>query len=135
MTRAYVCKKISEYPPPPLGFTYPIQNMRGSRGGQGVRTPLKIAKNRIFYQYRSGSPEQSQSYQASIQCWAVIGTPAKRHLMAFSWRVDDARPAYSGTWILPNHHPPSPPKKKTKKKLCQSWTPSDKTFWISACKT
>ena len=24
-----------------------------------------------------------QSYQASIQCWAIIGMPAKRHLMAF----------------------------------------------------
>ena len=27
-------------------------------------------------------PEKSQSYQASIQCWAIIGKPAKRHLNA-----------------------------------------------------
>ena len=37
-------------------------------------------------------------------------------------------PAYSGTWILP----PLIKKKKKKKKRFQSWTPSDKTFWIRA---
>ena len=46
-----------------------------------------------------GSPEKSQSYQASIPCWAIIGPPAKRHLngvsLAGRWW-----PAYSGTWIL-----------------------------------
>ena len=30
------------------------------------------------------SPEQLQSYQASIQFWAIIGTPAKRHLNGVS---------------------------------------------------
>ena len=29
------------------------------------------------------SPEKSQSYQANIQCWAIISTPVKRHL---KWR-------------------------------------------------
>ena len=29
---------------------------------------------------RRGSPERSQSYQAGIQCLAIIGPPAKRHL-------------------------------------------------------
>ena len=24
-----------------------------------------------------------------MQCWAIIGQPAKRHLMAFRWRVFD----------------------------------------------
>ena len=33
-------------------------------------------------------PKKSQSYQASIQCWATIGPPMKRHLMAFRWRAD-----------------------------------------------
>ena len=30
--------------------------------------------------FLSGSPEKSQSYQASIQCWAIVDPPAKRHL-------------------------------------------------------
>ena len=44
-------------------------------------------------------PLKSQSYQASIRCWAISGTPAKRHLygvsLACQWW-----PAYSGVWIL-----------------------------------
>ena len=31
-------------------------------------------------QHWSGAPEKSQTYQASIQCWAIIGTPEKHHL-------------------------------------------------------
>ena len=33
-------------------------------------------------------PLKNRSYQASIQCWAIIGRPAKCHLMAFRWRAD-----------------------------------------------
>ena len=43
-------------------------------GGAGVRTPGK-----------------SQNNLASIQCWAIIGPPAKRHLnekLAFRWQAD-----------------------------------------------
>ena len=53
---------------------------------QVVRTPPPppqpyiSQKYRVSWQYWSGSPEKSQSYQASIQCWAIIGTPAKHHL-------------------------------------------------------
>ena len=54
--------------------------MCGTRGGtwgpDPPPTPWKITKYRVFWQYRSGSPEKSQD---SIQCWAIIGTPAKRH--------------------------------------------------------
>ena len=32
-------------------------------------------KYRVSKQYWSGSTEKSQSYQASIQCWNIIGTP------------------------------------------------------------
>ena len=52
-------------------------------GGQWVQTPppLKNHKNIGFsQQYWSESPEKSQSYKASIQCWAIMGPPAKRHL-------------------------------------------------------
>ena len=44
--------------------------------------PGKSVKYSIFkpsYQFWSGSPEISQSWLASIQCWAIIGPPAKRH--------------------------------------------------------
>ena len=97
--------------------------MRGSRGGIGgldPPTPEKSRKWRISQQYWSKSSKTSPSYQTSIQCWAIIGTPAKRHLKGVSpagwwW------PAYSGIWIL-----------KKMKTSFRSWTPSDKTFWIRA---
>ena len=68
---------------------------------QGIWTPpppppppppprLKKFKNIGFpKQYWSGSPEKItklQMYKSSIQCWATIGPPAKRH-MAFCWQV------------------------------------------------
>ena len=43
----------------------------------------------VSLQHWSGSPEKSQSYQANIQCWAIIGPPAKRHLNGFLLAVDD----------------------------------------------
>ena len=46
-------------------------------------------------QYWSGSTEKWQSYQASNQCWAIIGPPAKRHT-SFCWRAD-YDPLLSGT--------------------------------------
>ena len=50
-------------------------------GGQGIRThpPTQITKYKVSKKFLSGSPEKSQSYQAKYQCWAIIGTPAKRH--------------------------------------------------------
>ena len=42
--------------------------------GTGSGPPLKNPKAVGFL----GSPEKSQSYQASIQCWAIIGPPAKK---------------------------------------------------------
>ena len=47
---------------------------RGDRGSGPP--PLKNHKNRVSKQYWFRSPEKSQSYQASIQCWAIIGPPA-----------------------------------------------------------
>ena len=60
---------------------------------------LKNHKNIGFLkQYWSGSPEKSQSYQASIQCWAIICTPAKRHLNVVSL-AGRRWPHFSGIWI------------------------------------
>ena len=106
--------------------------MRGSRGGDRGSGPPpppgKLQKYRVPLQYWSGSFEKSQSYQASIPCWAIIGPPAKRHLngVSLAGRVDGP---LGGILILP----PLINLKKTKKKR-QSWrTSSDKTFWIRAC--
>ena len=53
---------------------------RIQRMGTGVRTPsLKYHKNIGFLSKTGPDPEKSQSYQASIQYWANIGPPAKRH--------------------------------------------------------
>ena len=45
------------------------------------------------------SPEKSQSSQASIQCWAIMGPPAKCHLNGISL-VGQWWPDFSGSWIL-----------------------------------
>ena len=67
------------------------------RGGQGVRppTPLKNHKNIGFL----SSSGQEQSYRASIQCCAIISTPAKRHLNGGSL-AGRLWPACSGIWIF-----------------------------------
>ena len=59
-------------------------------GGQGVWTPPPSEKSQnIGFSNRSGSPQKSQLPSQHPMC-AVIGTPAKRHLMmAFRWRADD----------------------------------------------
>ena len=65
-------------------YTKPWADPEGG-GGQGVRTPpLKSQKYTVSKQYWSGSTEKLQSYQASIQCWAVIGPLVKCHLNGIS---------------------------------------------------
>ena len=54
--------------------------------GTGVQTPLKNHKHIGFLIITNTGADQS--YQASIQCWANVGLPAKRYL-AFHWRADD----------------------------------------------
>ena len=66
--------------------------MYGSRGGTGgpdPPPPLKNHKNIGFPSNTVPDSLKNRSYQASIQCWGIIGTPVKRHLMAFRWRADD----------------------------------------------
>ena len=86
-------------------------------------SPEKSQKYSVVFvcvqQYWSGSPEKSESYQARIQCWAVFGTPAKRHLNGVSLSAEDGP-------LLVIHS-------STKKKGCQNETPSEKTFWIRTC--
>ena len=75
--------------------------MRGSReGGQGVRNPAPRKSQNIGFLSSTGPDSlKSQNYQASIQCWVIIGTPSKR--TAFRRRVNDSPLMNSGIWILP----------------------------------
>ena len=52
-------------------------------GGRGSGHPLKKYKNKGFPSNTGPDPLKIQSYQASIQCCAIISTQAKRH---FKWR-------------------------------------------------
>ena len=55
-----------------------------------VRTPPPEKSQNIgFSSNTCPDPLKNRSCEASIQCWAFIGMPAKRHLMAFRWRADD----------------------------------------------
>ena len=58
-------------------------------GGRGSEPPLKNHKNIGFSNNRGPDPLKYRRYQASIECWVNIGTPVKRHLMAFHWWDDD----------------------------------------------
>ena len=103
------------------------QSMGGSRGGTGGPDPppLKYHKTIEFSRNIGQDLLQKRSYQASIQCWAIIGTPAKRHLMAFRRRANDGP-------LIVYLDPLSP--RQLKRKCCQSWTHSDEIFWIRACR-
>ena len=108
-----------------LGSSLPKCGFGEGTGAQ--HPPLKNHKN-IWYSSNTGlDPLKNHCYQASIQCLAIIGTPSKRHFMAFCWRADDGPLLV----VLGSSIPSSAKKKKIKR--CQSWTPSDKTFWIRAC--
>ena len=77
-------------------------DMRSSRGwNRGSRPPMKNNKN-IGFLSNTGPdpPEKSQSYEVNNQCWAIIGTEAKRHLNDISL-VGQCWPTDSGIWILP----------------------------------
>ena len=68
---------------PPFIIRFGPAHVRIQRGGRGNH------KNIGFLSNTGSDPLKNRSYQASIQCWTIIGTPAKRHLMAFRWRADD----------------------------------------------
>ena len=76
-------------------------------GVQGSGPPRKSQKYSFFKQYWSPyEPLKTvvlPSHQASFQFWAIIGTPAKRHLNGVSL-ADRRWPANCGFWIIP---PPS----------------------------
>ena len=58
--------------------SHPCADPEGGTGGPDP-PPEKSQKYRV-YGNTGPNPLKNCSYQASIQCWAIIGTPAKRHL-------------------------------------------------------
>ena len=94
----------------------------GEAGGRD--TPWKITNIWGSLAILVWIPLKSQSYQSSIQCWAIIGPVAKRHLngvsLAGRWW-----PAHSGICILP-------PLIKLNKNVVKVGPPLTKTFWIRA---
>ena len=59
--------------------------MDGSRGRTGgPDPPEKSQKYTVYLQYWSGCPENSESYQVSIQCLAIFDMRAKHHLYGVS---------------------------------------------------
>ena len=63
--------------------TDPWLSWADPEGGQGVRTPPPLKSQKIGFLSNTG-PDllKITSYQASIQCWAIIGPPAKRVSLA-----------------------------------------------------
>ena len=90
-------------------------------GGTRVKTTLEKSQKYSFLAIQARIPCKNCSFQARIQCWAIIGTPAKLHLMAFCWRANDGL-------LLVVLDPPSPSQLKKQNKKLQRWTPSGKNF-------
>ena len=97
-------------------------------GGQGVRTPLKNHKNIGFHINTGPDPlKKHKATKPAFNVWPPSARQRNAIQMAFRWRADD------GPFIVVfGSFLPSSTKKQNKKKR-QSWTPSDKTFWIRAC--
>ena len=72
----------------------------GGDRGSGPPPPWKITKIKGSLAILVQVPLKSQSHQSSIQCWATIVPPAKRHLNGVSLAVR-WWPVNSGIWILP----------------------------------
>ena len=97
----------------------------GSNGGRGSGPPLKNHENIGFLSNTGPDPlKKSQSYQASDECWAIIGPPVKRFLNGVPLAADDV-PFIT---VFGSYNP----NQLRKKIRYQIWTLSDKTFWIRA---
>ena len=108
-----VCALCTGSPEPSLSDI-----MCGYRGGTGGPDPMKNHKNIGFSSNKGPDPLKNRSYLASIQCLAIISTPAKRHLMGFRWRADDGP-----LIVLPRSSLPSSTKRKKKQKTSSKLDP------------
>ena len=62
----------------------PRADPEGETGGPDPPPPGKLQKSRGSLALLVRIPLKSQRYQSSIQCWAIIGPPAKRNLNGVS---------------------------------------------------
>ena len=108
-------------------YSKPILYVR-IQWGTGGPDPLPLKNHKNIGFLSNTGPDPLKNHKATIQCRAIIGTPAKRHLNGVSL-VNRRWPAYSDILILP---PLIKLKKKIKKTL-NIVSPSDKTFWIRSC--
>ena len=62
----------------------------GGGGGGGPDPTVKSQSYRFSLNTQGSDPlEHLKATQTSIQCWAIIGPPAKRHFNAIFWRAND----------------------------------------------
>ena len=85
-----------------------VRMQMGAAGGPDPPPPLKNHKNINFASNTGPDTLKNRSYQASIQCWAIIGTSAKRRAN------DGPLIVVLGSFL---------PSSTKKKKRCQSWAP------------
>ena len=69
----------------PVAEFFPYADPEDGTGGP--EPPYKNQKNIGFSCNIGPGPLKNHSYQASIQCWAIIGTPVKRHFMEFRYAI------------------------------------------------
>ena len=105
-----------------------VRIQRGGEGGRGVRTPppLKNHKNIGFSSNTGPDLLKDCSYQASIQCLAIMGTAAKRHLMAFRSQANDGPLIVVLGSSLPSSNKKN--EKKAKKKTLSKFDPLWQNF-------
>ena len=124
--------RLGVWTPPPPPPPPPLKNHKNI-GFLAIliQIPVKATKPAFNGGPLSTCQENTISRVQSFQWWAIIDTPAKHHFkgtiisMAFCCGSMIA----CLKWYL---DPTSPHQLKNNKKG-QSWTPSDKAFWICAC--
>ena len=105
-----------------------ISLIRGSRGGQGVRTPPPLKYHKAIGFLSNTGPDPLENHKATMPAFYVGPTSARQRnaiKMAFRWRANDGPLIVVFESSLPLSN------KQTKR--CQSLTPSDKTVWIREC--
>ena len=74
----YLSHSLNEHAEPSAASYWACADPEG--GGAGSADPhLENHKNIGFLRNIDPDPLKSQSHRVSIQCWAIIGMPAKRH--------------------------------------------------------
>ena len=100
--------------------------MCGSRGDSPPPNPLKNHKAKGYYS--NTGPDPLKNHKATKLAFNVGPSSVRRRnaiKMAFRWRVDD-----DPLLVVIGSFLPSSTKRK---EGCQSWSPSDRNFWIRAC--